>query len=92
MPNTETETRSYSLLAKTLIIGVPVLLYVLAATQSTEMREALTQGTAPTVADVAMGGSLFLIRLGAIVLGILGTLLAFFGSPKETAPKWMLHR
>lgn len=92
MSNTEAGTHRYSLLAMVLMIGVPLLMYLFAATQSVDMREALKPGVAPNVLDVAMGGGLFVMRIGAIVFGVLGTLLALFGAPKETAPKWMRRR
>lgn len=92
MEKVETSSRKYSWLAIVAMIGVPALMYLFAASQSTEMRESLNQGAAPNVADVAMGGSLFLMRIGAMLAGALGVFSAVFGSPKETAPKWMVRR
>jgi hypothetical protein len=88
---TKTKPRRYSYFAMALMIGVPVLMYVLAAIQSTEMGEALNQGEATNIADMAMGGSLFLMRIGAIVVSFFSTFIAFFGSPKKSAPRWMVR-
>lgn len=91
MSNVEPKTRRYSHLAKALMLGAPVLLYLLAAVQSTDMHEALKPAAAPSVAEVAMASGLFMLRIGSIVLGILCLLVAFGGTPKETAPKWMVR-
>lgn len=74
------------------MIGAPVMMYVFAALLSAEMSAAIKTGAASSVLDLAMGGCLFLMRYGAMVFGALGAWASFFGSPKVTAPKWMICR
>ena len=91
MENAETNTRKYSWLAIAVMVGVPALAYLFAASESSEMREWLNEGAAPSEEDFAVAASLFLIRIGSMVVGALGAFRAAFSSPKETAPKWMVR-
>lgn len=92
MPNQQTKLRSYSILAMLLMVGIPTLLYIATAVLSVKMRESLQQGDVQNIADLATGGGLFMMRIGSIVLGVLGAFVAIFGSPKESMPKWMVRK
>lgn len=83
--------RRYSFMAMLLMICIPVVLYVAAATETVAIRETLKQAGPPNVADVAMAGGLFMVRIGSMVLWLLSTLVAVFGSPRDSAPKWMVR-
>lgn len=83
----------YSYLAIALMIGVPMLTYLIAVIQSIELRDALHQnGAELRVHDAALGVILFLMRIGSIILTAIGAVVAFFGSPKNSAPRWMIRR
>jgi hypothetical protein len=90
-PTVDTEFRSYSLLAKVLMIGIPALMYLAAASQSIAMQESLSPNAAPNLADLSMDGALFLTRIGAILIGVPATIMALFGSPGLSAAAWMVR-
>lgn len=90
--NEQAKSRRYSFSAMALMIGIPALIYLFAAVRSIEMREAIAQNESANLADLATGGGLVMVRLGSIVVGILSAFIAVFGSPKESAPQWMVRK
>lgn len=82
-----TESRDWSLLGVAALLLVPVLLWLIGAAISLELKPHLNTPASVEIFAHALGA--FVLRWGSIALLIMGGYRAFFTRPGPLMPKWM---
>lgn len=81
------ESRDWSLLGQAALLLVPLLLWLMSAAISLDLKPQLN--TPPSVDLFAQALAALSLRWGSIALMIIGGYRAFFTRPGRLMPKWM---